>query len=111
MRKTKYGQMKIQQTAFMLVALTLFFVLVGLFILGFRLSGFKQSATELNADNARLLVAKLAESPEFSCGSSYGTGRVNCVDFDKVIVLKDKINDYKNFWGVEDIRIKKVNLD
>lgn len=102
------GQMKIQQTTFMLIALTLFFVLVGLFVLSFRLTGLKQSADELEADNARLLVSKLANSPEFSCGGSFGTNRINCVDFDKAIALKENINLYRGFWGVDDIKIRII---
>lgn len=102
------AQMKIQQTAFMLIAVTLFFVFVGLFVLGFKFSGLKQAATDLNEKNAMLLVSKLANSPEFSCGESYGGKRINCVDADKVMMLKQNINKYENFWGVSDIKIRKI---
>ena len=50
--KNKRAQMKIQQTAFMLLAVTLFFVLVGILILSFKFSGIKQSATELEEKSA-----------------------------------------------------------
>jgi hypothetical protein len=40
----KKGQMKIQQMAFMLMAVTLFFVLVGMFFLIFSFSNLKESA-------------------------------------------------------------------
>ena len=64
-KKTKRSQMKIQQTAFMLIAMTLLFVLAGVFFLGFKLSGLKKQALSLEENNALLLVSKLANSPEF----------------------------------------------
>lgn len=103
----KKGQLKIQQMAFMLMAITLFFVLVGMFVLVFRFSGLKESASLLEEKNALLLVTKLANSPEFSCGSAFGSNRINCIDLDKVMMLKD-IKDYEEFWGVGKIEIRKI---
>jgi len=108
MPKSYRGQMKIQQTAFMLLAITLFFVLVGLFILVFRMGGLRETATILEEDNAMLLVSKLANSPEFSCGDAFGTSKVDCVDADKVMALKENINVYEGFWGVSSIEIRKI---
>src|SRR3989344_1876541 len=102
------AQMKIQQTAFMLLAVTLFFVLVGLAVVGFRLSGLKESATDLEQKNALLLVSKLANSPEFSCGESFGTRKTDCVDADKVMILKENEEKYQGFWGASNIEIKKI---
>jgi len=102
------GQMKIQQTSFMLVAITVFFVLVGLFVLIFRYSGIKDSASLLEEDNARLLVTKLANSPEFSCGNAFGTAKVDCIDADKVMALKRNSGIYEGFWGVSNIEIRRI---
>jgi hypothetical protein len=104
----KKAQMKIQQMAFMLMAITIFFVLVGLFVLVIYMSGLKKTATELEEENAMLLATKLANSPEFSCGNAFGGTRINCVDFDKVMMLKQSINDYSDFWGVSNIEIRKI---
>jgi len=104
----KKAQMKIQQTAFMLLAITVFFVLVGLFVLIFKVSSIKETATVLEEDNAMLLVSKLANSPEFSCGTAYGTLKADCVDADKVMALKENIKDYEKFWGVSSIEIRKI---
>jgi hypothetical protein len=104
----KKGQMKIQQMAFMLIAVTLFFVLVGMFVLVIQFSNLKESAAVLEEKNALLLVIKLANSPEFSCGNSYGRGKLNCVDFDKVMVLKENSDKYRDFWGVENIQLRKI---
>lgn len=107
----KKGQLKIQQMAFMLMAVTLFFVLVAMIVLVLRFSGLKESATLIEEENALLLVAKLANSPEFSCGGSFGTTRINCVDADKVIMLKERIDKYSRFWGVGSIEIRKIFPD
>ena len=111
MRKIRTkAQMKIQQMAFMLMAVTLFFILVGMFALVWRFSGLKSSAVELEERNAMLLVIKLANSPEFSCGNSFGGTKINCIDADKVINLKVNINDYIGFWGkgVSNIKVETV---
>ena len=102
------GQTKIQQTAFMLIAITLFFVLVGLFVIGFRFSSLKDKATSLEEENAMLLASKLANTPEFACGESFGNEKINCIDADKILALKSVVEDYSSFWGVTDIKIIKI---
>ncbi len=108
MKTNKQAQMKIQQMSFMLLAVFIFFVLVGMFLLTIRLSGLKDSANRLQEENAMLLVTKLANSPEFSCGFSFGTEKSNCIDGDKIMVLKENIQKYSGFWGVSNIEIRKI---
>lgn len=105
---SKSGQLKIQQMAFMLMAVTLFFVVAGLFLLTVKFSGLKESANALEEKNNLLLVMKLANSPEFSCGESFGTSRINCIDVDKVMALKNRISKYSDFWGIASIEIRKL---
>jgi hypothetical protein len=100
--------MKIQQTAFLLIAVTLFFVLVGIFVLSFKMSDLKKSATLLEEKNAILLVSKLANSPEFSCGNAFGINRINCIDADKAMMLQKHLTTYRRFWGVNNIEIRKI---
>lgn len=103
----KLGQMKIQQMAFMLIVITLFFALVAIFVISFKYSGLKQSASELEKENAMMLVTKLANSPEFSCGESFGNTKINCIDEDKIMALRG--NDaYSEFWSVSNIEIRKI---
>jgi len=104
--KNKKAQMKIQQMMFMLLAVTFLFILVGVFFLAIKLSTLKQSATSLEEKNAMLLVSKLASSPEFSCENAFGA-KASCVDFDKVIALKE-MKEYSDFWGVAEIEIRKI---
>jgi hypothetical protein len=108
MKSNKNGQMKIQEMSFMLLGVFLFFVLVGLIVLSVSFSGLKRSATDLQAQNAFLLVTKLANSPEFSCGDVYGNQKTDCVDEDKVMALKANIGNYKDFWGITNIEIRKI---
>jgi len=106
----KKGQLKIQQMTFMLLAVTLFFILVGMFILVFRFSGLKESAAALEEKNAMLLATKLANSPEFSCGEAFDLSQINCIDFDKVLILKNNSDKYAGFWGkdISNIEIRKI---
>ncbi len=107
----KRGQLKIQQMTFMLIAVTFLFILVGIFFLSIKLYNIKEIATSLEEENAMLLVSKLANSPEFSCGNSFGAKEGSCVDFDKLMVLKDRINKYSEFWGVAEIEVRKIYPD
>lgn len=106
----KKAQLKIQQMTFMLIAVTFLFILVGIFFLSIKLYSVREKATLLEEENAILLVSKLANSPEFSCGQAFGV-KGSCVDFDKVMVLKDRINKYSEFWGVAKIEIRKIYPD
>lgn len=116
----KRAQLKIQQMAFMLLALTLFFALIAMFFVGIKMSGLKERRTDLAKENAMLLSTRIANSPEFACGSSFGGTKLSCVDADKFLVLKespDLIEKYKQvsgnsedtFWGSEaNIVIRKI---
>ena len=69
----KRGQLKIQQMTIMLLAVTLFFVLAGMIVLATQVSNLKARSTIIQSDNAKLLVSKIADSPEFSCGDSFSS--------------------------------------
>ncbi|MEM4325802.1 MAG: hypothetical protein QXU40_00680 [Candidatus Pacearchaeota archaeon] len=106
--KDSLGQIKIQQMIFMLIAVTFFIIFTGLFIGIIVMSDIKKSSEIINEKEAILLVSKLSDSPEFSCGNAFGTTRMNCIDFDKLIILKDMADKYKGFWGVAGIKVKKI---
>ncbi len=108
MVKNNFGQFKIQQMAFMLIAVTIFFAIVGMLALTIRLSGLKGKAELLQEENSKLLVTKLSNSPEFSCGEAFGTRKTNCVDMDKVMMLKENLQDYDKFWGELNIEIRII---
>ena len=87
----KKAQLKIQEMAFMLVGVFLFFVLVGLFALSVIYSGVQKSATEIEEQKASVVVVNLAGSAEFTCG------KPNCVDGDKLVGMA-RNQDYRFFW-------------
>lgn len=93
--------------SFMLIALMVFFLLVGMLALTVLFSGVRKSANLLQGENAMLLASKLANSPEFSCGESFGKMLGDCIDADKVMILKDR-KQYENFWGISNIEIRKI---
>jgi hypothetical protein len=105
------AQMKIQQMSFLLIAVFLFFALVGMIVITVVMGNITDSATILKEKNAQLLASKIANSPEFSCGEVYGTQKSDCIDADKVMVLKENINvnEYTaGFWGVSGIEIRRL---
>ena len=97
--------------AFMLIGITLFFVMVALFLLSTTFSGLKSKAQSLEEKEALLMVSKIANSPEFACGESFGSQRVNCVDTDKLMGIIDKKEEYKSFWEADSIEIRKLGSD
>jgi hypothetical protein len=99
MRK-KTGQLKIQQTAFMLIFITLFFALVGLFFLSVSYRNIQTRFYDIQAENAKQIVSKLAAQPEFTCG-------VQCIDMDKALIMKDR-EVYRGFWQAESIIIRRI---
>jgi len=103
----KRGQLKIQQMMFMLMAVTFLFVLVGIFFLSIRLYNLQKSANVLQSEGGMLLVSKLANSPEFSCGNAFGSSRANCIDFEKAMLVKNS-ESYNSFWSVSKIEIRKI---
>jgi hypothetical protein len=108
LKANKLGQIKIQQTIFVIVAITILFVIVGLFFLSIGFSNLKKTATSIAEESDMLLVSKLANSPEFSCGKSFGSFKSDCIDFDKVIGLSENKESYSDFWGVAKIEIRKI---
>lgn len=104
----KKAQMKMQQTAFMLIALTLLFVLVGLFLLNMNLSSTKNLRESLSEVEAMKTISRLASSPELTCGNSFSISFGSCVDLDKAFVLKENVNNFKELWQVKGIEIRKI---
>lgn len=101
----KKGQLKIQQMAFVLVALMVFIAMVGIVFFSFYLTDLREEVGELKDREARELVRKLSSSPEFvfspeSC--------VSCIDFVKVLMIKDTV-EYKKFWNLDYLVIEKLN--
>jgi hypothetical protein len=96
------AQLKIQETAFMLIALILFFVLVILFVMSIVYKNLYQKANDLAQERTLSAITNLAGTSEFICPGS----KTNCVDEDKVMALKDK-KSYNEFWAFSSLYIIK----
>lgn len=107
--ESRKGQLNIQQMIFMLIAIALFFSLIGLIVAGVFMTNLREKAKSLAEEKAILLTLSLADTPEFSCGELYGGAKTSsCVDFDKALQLKEFSQDYKNLWGVKGVEIRKI---
>ena len=82
----KRGQMKVQEMAFVLVALMIFFALVALLYISFRNSSLHQSAREVSDERAQAAIRVLAAAPEIAWSECKG-----CVDEDKLFLLKERL--------------------
>jgi hypothetical protein len=98
------GQLKIQQMAFMLMAVTLFFVLVALFYFGMKIAGLEKEKVDLEREKAIGLVSKIASTAEFNFDDN-----ALSVDADKLMILKS-LGEYRGFWGVKGIIVRKLPL-
>jgi hypothetical protein len=101
----------VQEMAFVIVAIMIFFVLAAIFLLNFWISNLKNDTTSQRDEKSSELALKLADSPEFAW-SSKNNRCDNCVDIDKVFALKERINSskaYSNFWS-SDIGVIKVEV-
>ncbi len=96
----KKSQLRIQEMAFMLVAVVLFFVLVGLFALMIFQNSLYEEVTEVAEKRTLSAVTNLADSPEFSCVDISS----NCMDGDKLMALIGKKN-YEDFWHFSSLSV------
>ena len=88
----------------MLLAISLFFILVFLFYISIKFSGLKQSKIDLDREKAAGLVTKIASLPEISFSDN-----ARAVDADKLMMLKN-LKEYKSFFGVKGIIVRKLPL-
>lgn len=102
-RKNKKAQMKIQEMSFMLLALVLFFIIVGLFWLNLSSAGLKRGFAELQEQKTISTMVRLADSPELGCGS----GERLCIDMDKVLAMKNNPS-FEKYWEIDGLVIKRI---
>jgi hypothetical protein len=99
------SQMKIQQMAFMIMAVFFFFILVGLFFLGIQFRGVGESAQQLQEEQAISSLKVIADMPELN----YDSGWSMALDEDKLRVMSGNFSEnYKDFWPVASIKVYKV---
>ena len=91
--------------AFMIVAVFIFFVLVGLFFLSIQFGDVKDSSRQLETQQAISSIETISNMPELNYKSSWSMA----LDEDKLKVMSGSIgDDYKKFWPVSSIKIYKI---
>ena len=105
MRILNKGQMKIQQMAFMIMAVFFFFILVGLFFLEIQFKDVKSGAVQLQKEQAISSLKVIADMPELS----YNSKESMTVDEDKLRIMSgDFGSNYELFWPVASVGVYKV---
>lgn len=94
------AQFKIQQMAFMILAVTIFFILAGLFYLAIYVQNLAEKANEQQERRAVINAEFFAETPELTCGS-------NCIDTDRLMVLKNRTS-YRELWPYASIEVRRI---
>src|SRR3989338_1944621 len=102
----KRGQLKIQQMSFMLMAVFLFFIIVGLFYVVINMVQLKHSVTALERERIVGMTAKVSALPELNF-----QGKINAIDADKAMIMTSVKNrdKYKDFFGINGMIIRKVD--
>ncbi len=98
--RNKKAQFKIQQMAFMLLAVFLFFILVSMIWFAIQYRNIHKQAGQLEEEKANLMAGFLYSNSEFSCGSY-------CIDTDRAMVLMSR-TAYSEFWPVAYIKLRKI---
>ncbi len=105
LRKIKRGQMQIQQMAFMILAVFLFFILVGLFFLGIQFRDIKKNVAQLQTEQAISSLKVIADMPELS----YNSRESLSLDEDKLIIMSGNLGSYySEFWPVASVKVYKI---
>lgn len=96
--------MKIQQMAFMIVAVFFFFILVGLFLLGITFKDVKSGAAQLQKEQAISSLKVIADMPELN----FDSGGSMVVDEDKLKIMAGSFGlAYELFWPVASVGVYK----
>ena len=103
MKKAKRAQLKIQQMAFMILAVFFFFILVGLFFLSWQSRGVKENFEQLQKEQAISSLSVVSDMPELNCDSRESL----CIDEDKIYVMSNSVQ-YEELWPVESVKIFKI---
>lgn len=101
----KKAQYKIQQMAFMILAIFFFFVLVGIFFIGWQYAGLRQEVAFLHERKAFSGLKVVADTPELHCDAH----RDFCIDKDKLTAFSENSHLYKDFWSVASIEVLMVH--
>ncbi len=106
----KKGQIKIQEMAFVLVAVVFLFALLFLFFARFQYTQLTKTVTEIRELRTVTMLRVVASLPELRCSGS--ATETACIDKDKVRAFDsypDLRNKYKEIW--DSANIYKVSIE
>jgi hypothetical protein len=98
------AQVQIQQMAFVLVALMIFFGMVLLVYFSIRMNSLEKNAYSGREEESLELSKVLASTPELKWTASRCA---QCIDLDKALILKEK-KSYSGFWSMGYIAIERI---
>ena len=84
----------------MLVAIILFFILIGLFVVSIIFNNLQESSQDIKEDKTLSAIESLAGTAEFICPET----KSNCVDADKLIGLLGR-QSYNSFWSFSSLKV------
>ena len=97
--------MQIQQMAFMILAVFLFFILAGLFLLGVQFKDLKKDVIQLETEQAISSLKVIAGMPELS----YDSRGSLSLDEDKLKIMSGNHSSYySGFWPVASVKVYKL---
>jgi hypothetical protein len=109
--ETRKAQMKIQEMAFVLLALVLLAVIGSIFFLRLSQSGLQKSAEQIREQTAISLMEKIANLPELECFCKPSC-RSDCMDENKIGFFRTQMQTDKSlellFQGLSNVRIVKI---
>lgn len=101
----KSGQFKIQQMAFMILAVFLFFIIVGLFFMRIQFGDINKSFAELQREAALSSLSTISNMPELR----YSSNEEFTLDEDKLKIMSTNFSlDYGELWPVASVKVHKV---
>jgi hypothetical protein len=100
----KKADMQIQQMAFMLLFVFIFFAMAGLFLVMFYTKDVKSNYEAQQINLAISSLETISNMPELNCASQ----KSFCLDKDKLLVFASNAERYADFWPVAYIKVRKV---
>mgnify|MGYP006302704011 CR=1 FL=1 len=100
---SKKSQLKVQEMAFMLVAVLILFALIAVFSFTILSKNITTTSNELKQEKTKAAIASLASTPEFICPNN----KPNCIDEDKLVILTSQGKELKELLGFESLKIIK----
>lgn len=85
----------------MLMAVVIFFILAGLFVITIKYRELYKEANLLAKEKTLSTLIQLADTAEFTCGKSL------CIDTDKLMAMQDRIA-YDEFWQLSSLSAVKI---